>query len=394
MNAPRPTPRQLAARMADIAPFHVMELMRCAHELEAAGSSIIHMEVGEPDFPTPQPVIEAAMRFLAGGHVHYTAALGLPQLREAIAAFYAERYGVGLDPARVIVTAGASAALLLALAVVVNPGDEILLTDPGYPCNRHFVRLLEGMPRALAVGPETDYQPTAEQIGKAWSSRTKGLLVASPANPTGTMLADDTLAALARTVAERQGVMIVDEIYHGLTYGMDAKTVLGLTDDAFVVNSFSKYFNMTGWRLGWLIAPAEYVRDIEKLAQNLYISPSAPAQHAALAAFAPETIALLEQRRAEFQARRDFLMPALTRLGFRIPAPPRGAFYLYADVSELAKDSYALALRLIEEAGVAVTPGLDFGDNAPARHMRFAYTTAREKLAEGVTRIARFLGPS
>jgi aspartate/methionine/tyrosine aminotransferase len=380
--------------MRDIAPFHVMELMRRAHELESAGRSIIHMEVGEPDFPTPAPMIDAAMRFLAGGHVHYTSALGLPQLREAIAGFYAQRHGIRIDPGRVIVTAGASAALLLALGVLVNPGDEILLSDPGYPCNRHFVRLFEGVPRQLAVGPETNWQPTAQQVEAAWSPCTAGLLVASPANPTGTMLGDDTLAALVRSVAERQGVLIVDEIYHGLTYGQDATTVLSLTDDTFVVNSFSKYFNMTGWRLGWLIAPAAYVRDIEKLAQNLYISPSTPAQHAALAAFAPETVAMLEQRRLEFQARRDFLLPALTRLGFTIPAEPRGAFYVYADVSALASDSYTLALRLIEEAGVAVTPGLDFGDNRPERHMRFAYTTERDKLAEAVARIARFLGRS
>ena len=382
---------QIAARMADIAPFHVMELLTRARELEAQGRSIIHMEVGEPDFGTPEPVLEAAARFLRGGQVHYTPALGIPQLREAIAGFYRTRYGVGIAPQRVIVTSGASGALLLALGVLVDPGDEFLLGDPGYPCNRHFVRVFEGVPRALPVSAASDYQPTVDQVGAAWSTRTKGVMVASPANPTGTLMPGSTLAALAGLARQRGGALIVDEIYHGLTYGCEAETALGIADDAFIVNSFSKYFGMTGWRLGWLIAPDRYVRDIEKLAQNLYISPSTPAQHAALAAFRPETIAILEQRRAEFEARRDVLLPALRRIGFDIGAEPRGAFYLYAGIGAFGIDSSTLAHRLIEEAGVAVTPGLDFGTNAPERHVRFAYTTGRERLEEGAERIARLL---
>ena len=387
----RPVP-QFAGRMKEIAPFHVMELMQRAHRLELAGRSIIHMEVGEPDFATPEPMIEAAKRFLAAGHVHYTPALGVLKLREAIAQFYTARYGVGVAPERVIVTAGASAALLLALAVLVDPGDEVLLTDPGYPCNRHFVRLLEGRPRGMPVAADTDYQPTVGQVADAWREKTRALLVASPANPTGTMLSDETLSGLVSCVRDRGGILLVDEIYHGLTYGTDAKTVLELSEDAFVINSFSKYFNMTGWRLGWLIAPSGYVREIEKLAQNLYISPSAPAQHAALAAFEPGTTALLEQRRAEFQARRDFLLPALRRLGLRVGAEPQGAFYIYADVSDVTDNSHDFAIRLIDEAGVAITPGTDFGDNAPERHVRLAYTTSMERLREGVSRIAHFLG--
>ena len=383
---------RIARRMNQIAPFHVMELLTRARELEAAGRSIIHMEVGEPDFPTPQPVIEAANEFIRSGRVFYTPALGIPELREAISRFYAERYGVDVSPERIAVTAGASGALLLALAALLDPGDELLLPDPGYPCNRHFVRMLEGVPRALCVGPESGYQPTAEQVAQSWTARTRGLLVASPANPTGTLIAAPTMAGLAACVGARGGALLVDEIYHGLTYDCDAQTALSLSDEIFVINSFSKYFGMTGWRLGWLVAPLRFMRDIEKLAQNLYISPSTPAQHAALAAFRPETIALLEGRRAEFRSRRDFLLPALRRLGFRIAATPRGAFYLYADCASIAHDSEALARELIEQAGVAITPGLDFGDNAPHRHVRFAYTVTRDKLEEGVARLARHLG--
>ncbi len=383
---------RIARRMNQIAPFHVMELLTRARELEAAGRSIIHMEVGEPDFPTPQPVIEAANEFLRNGRVFYTPALGIPELREAISRFYAERYGVAVSAERIAVTAGASGALLLALAALLDPGDELLLPDPGYPCNRHLVRMLEGVPRALCVGPESDYQPTAEQVTLSWTERTRGLLVASPANPTGTLIAAPSMAGLAACVSERGGALLVDEIYHGLTYDCDAQTALSLSDEIFAINSFSKYFGMTGWRLGWLVAPVRFVRDIEKLAQNLFISPSTPAQHAALAAFRPETIALLEGRRAEFRSRRDFLLPALRRLGFRIAAAPRGAFYLYADCATIAHDGEALARELIEQAGVAITPGLDFGDNAPQRHVRFAYTVTRDKLEEGVARLARHLG--
>jgi aspartate/methionine/tyrosine aminotransferase len=324
--------------------------------------------------------------------VHYTAALGLPQLREAIAAHSAERHGIDISPERIIVTAGASGALLLALGVLVNPGDEWLLPDPGYPCNRNFVRLLEGIPVALPVTPASNYQPTPAQLAAAWTPRTRGLLVASPANPTGTLLDSDTMAALASVVAKRGGTLLADEIYHGLTYGIDAQTALAVNDDIFVINSFSKYFGMTGWRLGWLVAPQRYVREIEKLAQNLYIAPSTIAQHAALAAFLPETRTILEARRQEFRARRDILLPGLRQLGFRIAAEPQGAFYLYADSSALAEDSDALSRELLDTAGVAATPGLDFGSQAPRSHMRFAYTVSREAIEEGLTRMARAIG--
>ncbi|MDZ4251665.1 MAG: pyridoxal phosphate-dependent aminotransferase [Sulfuritalea sp.] len=368
-----------------------MELMARAAALEAGGRSIIHLEVGEPDFATAGPILEAAQRFLAGGHVHYTAALGLTRLREAISGFYYTRYGLDVSPARIVVTAGASGALLLALGVLVNPGDEWLLPDPGYPCNRNFLRLLEGRPVSLAVEAAANYQPTAHQVAASWTAQTRGLLVASPANPTGTLLDAATLATLANTVAVRGGTLLVDEIYHGLTYGADAESALAISDEVFVINSFSKYFGMTGWRLGWLVAPQRHVREIEKLAQNLYISPSTVAQHAALAAFDPGTMAILEARRHEFALRRDVLLPGLRQLGFNIAAEPHGAFYVYADSSALAADSDALAGQLLTEAGVAATPGLDFGRNAPQRHMRFAYTVDRGQIEQGLARIAGFL---
>ena len=381
----------IAARMAQIAPFHVMELMARAQALETEGRSIIHLEVGEPDFATADPILDAAQRFLSGGHVHYTAALGLPQLREAISGFYQMRYGLDISPERIVVTAGASGALLLALGVLVNPGDEWLLPDPGYPCNRHFVRLLEGIPVSLPVAAGSNYQPTVEQLTRSWTAMTRGLLVASPANPTGTLIDPDTMATLANAVTVRGGTLLVDEIYHGLTYGVDASSALAISDDIFVINSFSKYFGMTGWRLGWLVAPQRYVREIEKLAQNLYIAPSTVAQHAALAAFGPETTTILESRRREFCLRRDLLLPGLRSLGFGISAEPQGAFYVYANSAALAEDSFELAEQLLIKAGVAATPGLDFGSNAPQDHMRFAYTIDRSQIEEGLARVAKFL---
>lgn len=380
-----------ASRLAAIAPFHVMELLTRAKALEAEGRDIIHMEVGEPDFPTPPPIAAAAQRAIADGRMFYTPALGLPELRAAISRFYAERYGIAVPASRIVITAGASGALTLALGALVEPGSEWLLTDPGYPCNRHFVRLFEGQPREIPVDAATDFQPTPELLAQHWNERTAGALFASPANPTGTMLDAAALAALAAAVRERDGTLIVDEIYHGLTYGVAAPTALAAGDDIFVVQSFSKYFQMTGWRLGWLVAPEAYVRDIEKLAQNLFISPPTPAQYGALAAFEPQTIALLEARRAEFERRRDFLSAALRELGFRLDAQARGAFYLYADCSALTDDSERFAHELLETAGVAVTPGLDFGTHAARRHLRFAYTAGIERLATAVERMRRFI---
>ena len=383
---------ETAARVADIAPFRVMEVQTAARALEAAGRTIIHMEIGEPDFPTPSPVIAAAQRAIADGLVFYTSALGLPALREAIARHYADQYGVAIAPERVMVTAGSSAALLLVLALIVDRDDRILLPDPAYPCNRHFVRVLEGDPVGIAVGPESNYQLTASLIERNWTTATRGVIIASPSNPTGTSVPRDEMQRIVSAVAARAGRLIVDEIYLGLTYGEHPRSVLDLTDDAFVISSFSKYFNMTGWRLGWVIAPERHVRDLEKLAQNLYISPAAPSQHAALACFEPDTLAILESRRRAFEARRDYLVPALRDLGFGIPVMPTGGFFVYADCSKFSHDSQQFCRDVLESAGVAITPGLDFGQYRAKEHVRLAYTIAREKLEDGVARLSRFLG--
>ncbi len=381
----------LASRMDSIAAFEVMEIQTLAREIEATGRDVIHLEIGEPDFRTPAPIVAAAHRALDAQPMNYTSALGIPPLREAIARFYAERYGVRVDPARIVVTAGSSAALLLAFGVLLDAGDEVLLADPSYPCNRHFVHALGGVPKLVPVGPATRYQLTAELARAEWSPKTRVVMVATPSNPTGTMVPPEEMAALARLCRERGAALIADEIYHGLTYGLDARTACEAGEDVFVINSFSKYFQMTGWRLGWLVAPASHVREVEKLAQNLYISPATLSQHAALAAFEPGTIAILEARRRELAARRDFLLPALESLGFRIAAKPEGAFYVYADCSALTDDSFAFAREVLVNAGIAITPGKDFGFAAPERHVRIAYTQPVARLEEAMERLRAFL---
>lgn len=380
-----------ARRMAHIQPFHVMALLARARALEAEGRDIVHMEIGEPDFPTPAPILAAGQRALAAGHTHYTPALGLPALRVAISDFYRQRHGLTVDPARIVVTPGASGALHLVLALLVDRDQQVLLTDPGYPCNRNFVHLVEGEPVGVPVDAATGYQLTAAMAEQYWTERTRVLLVASPANPTGTLLAQGELAALQQLAQGRGARLVVDEIYHGLTYDGDAPTALAVSEELFVINSFSKYFGMTGWRLGWIVAPEDQVEGLDRLAQNLFLAAPTLSQHAALAAFAPETLAILEERRQAFQARRDFLLPALRELGFGIPVTPQGAFYLYADCSRFTDDSFAFSQRLLEEAGVAITPGIDFGAHRASRHVRFAYTTDIPQLREGVERIRRFV---
>lgn len=382
---------RLAARMAEIEPFHVMEIQRRALDLEATGRRIVHMEIGQPDFPAPQPVIDAAIAALKRDPMGYAASLGLPALRAAIARFYGERYGVDVDPRRIIVTAGASGAFIVTLGALVEPGDEVLMPDPCYPCNRHFVRLFEGVARTVPVDERTHYQLGLAEVQENWSPRTRGVLLASPSNPTGTIVPTDALAAIVEWVHGRGGFVLVDEIYHELVYGDRLPTALGLSDEVFLVNSFSKYFSMTGWRLGWIVAPERYVRGLERLAQNAFICAPVPSQHAALAAFEPDTITILEERRREFQRRRDFLVPALRDLGFKVPITPEGAFYVYAGVEGFGIDSHTLAHRVLEEAGVAITPGIDFGTNRPEHHVRFAYTRAMDELREGVERLRQLL---
>ena len=379
-----------APRLASIAPFHVVELLTRARQLEEAGQNIIHMEVGEPDFPTPAPIADAAISAIRSGKTFYTSALGLPELRQAISDFYRTRYQLEIPAARIAVTNGASGALNLAFACLSAPGSHWLLTDPGYPCNRHILRAYEGIPIPIPVGPASNFQPTAEQVRACWTPETAGLLLASPANPTGTLLQASEIQAIATACRENGGEFLVDEIYQGLTYDEEACCAASAGDDIWIINSFSKYFQMTGWRLGWMVIPAPYVRDIEKLAQNFVLCASAPAQYAALAAFTPECIEILEARREEFRRRRDFLAPALEEIGFRVTAHPQGAFYLYCDCSELCADSFTLAQDLLETTGIAATPGIDFGDNAPEKHIRFAYTTDLPRLAEAVERLRQY----
>jgi aspartate/methionine/tyrosine aminotransferase len=380
-----------ARRAADIAPFEVMEILARAHALESAGRRVVHMEIGEPDFTAAPAVVDAAARAMRDGLTAYTAALGLPSLREAIAAFYLHRLGVRVDPARIAVTAGASGGLLVALAALVDPGNEVLVPDPGYPAYRHFVRAFEGVARPLEVGAGDRFQPTLGGVQAAWRERTAGLIIGSPSNPTGTTIPRAELERIAGFAAARGGFMVVDEIYQGLTYGEPSATAADLGDNIIVVNSFSKYFCMTGWRLGWVVLPPALVRSFEKLAQHMFICPSAVSQHGALAAFEPETIALLEVRRREFEARRDFLVPALARLGLPAAASPTGAFYVYADCSRYGPGK-AFALELLDRAGVAATPGIDFGAHGTGSTIRFAYTRSMPDLEEAMRRIEEFAG--
>ena len=378
----------IAARLSQIEPFHVMEIATHARALEAQGRDVIHMEIGEPDFPTPQPVIDAAQSLLASGQIYYTSALGIRALREAISGHYRRLHGLDIAPERIIVTAGGSAALLLTCALLVGRDDEILLTDPSYPCNRHFVRVMEGVPRTLPVGPDDAYQFTAAMIDRAWGRSTKGVLVASPSNPTGTSLHEGELKRIVDCVAAHGGVLISDETYAGLNYGRPPETALAYGDDAFVVSSFSKYWNMTGWRLGWLVAPERHVRDLEKLAQNLYISPAALSQHAALACFSDAAYAIAEARRKEFEARRDYFATALGKIGFKIPILPDGGFFVYADVSAFTRDSEKFASEMLDRTGVAFAPGIDFGEFRAREHVRMAYAVNMAKLQDGVARLA------
>jgi aspartate/methionine/tyrosine aminotransferase len=380
-------------RVDAIQPFYVMDILARARALEAQGRDIIHMEVGEPDFPTPEPVIEAGQRALAEGRTRYTPALGIPELREAVAGWYRERFGVEISPQRIVITPGSSTGLQMLIAALVDSGDRVLLPDPGYPCNRNFVSLYDGVPVSLPVTMEQGWVPTPEQIRQQWDARTRALIIATPSNPTGAVLTLGQLAEIGGSVNALGGSLIVDEIYQGLSYDAPPVTALALeADNLFVVNSFSKYFGMTGWRVGWLVVPGAFVPVMDRLAQNLYLSAPTLAQYAALAAMRPESVAILEQRRAAFERRRDYLYPALQELGFGLAAKPQGAFYLYADCSRLTDDSFAFCEGLLEQAGVAITPGRDFGLNAPQRYLRFSYTTAIERMELAVQRLQRALG--
>ena len=397
---------QFSTRAQRIEPFYVMEVAKAAQalarEVAHTDQPVIFLNIGEPDFTAPALVQEAAARAISAGSTQYTNALGLEPLREAISGWYASRFGVDVPARRIVVTAGASAALQLACLALIEAGDEILMPDPSYPCNRHFVSAAEGQAKLIPSGAAERFQLSAAQVQAHWGDKTRGVLLASPSNPTGTSIDPAELRRIHEVVKAKGGITIVDEIYLGLSYD-DAfgQTALAIDDDIISINSFSKYFNMTGWRLGWMVVPEAMVPVVERLAQNLFICASTISQHAALACFAPESIAEFERRRAEFKARRDYFLPELNRLGLSVPVMPDGAFYAWADCSQVshklgvapgANCSWDFAHALLQQAHIAATPGRDFGTADTARHIRFSTANSMAQLQEAVARMERLLG--
>ncbi|MGC1509988.1 aminotransferase class I/II-fold pyridoxal phosphate-dependent enzyme [Ketobacter sp.] len=387
---------KLADRAAQIKSFHVMALVEQAAQLEAQGRDIIHLEVGEPDFPTPANVVAAGVAAMQEGKTRYTAALGLPALRQAISDFYQSRLGVSVAPDRIMITPGASGAIGLVSGLLFNAGDGVLLSDPGYPCNDNFLHLVGALPQRVAVSEATQFQLTDELVQQHWRDNTRGVWLASPSNPTGTLIPLAEMKKIKWRAEQAGTALIVDEIYHCLSYEQEPQTVLSLPDagnNVFVLNSFSKYFNMTGWRLGWLVAPQCHIPALERMAQNFYLSAPTVAQHAALEAFSDTSIGIYEERRATLAKRRDFLLAALPKLGIRVPVAPQGAFYIYCDIAELGIGSFEFCQKLLNSAGVAVTPGIDFGEHRAERYIRIAYTADESRLAQAVDRIAHFIKP-
>ena len=376
-----------SARSNEIAPFVVMQLLQRAREYENQGKTVMHFEVGEPDFQTAEPILAAAQNAIAAGHTKYTSAQGIPELRERISCYY-QSLGVAVEPERILVTSGASGGLTLLIGLLLDPDDELLITDPGYPCNDVFARLVGARPKAIKVHAKNRFQPTLDDFAAAWTENTRAALLASPGNPTGTMLAAGDLADMTVHATERQGFLILDEIYQGLNHGpVPYQTGLAVSDDLYILNSFSKFFGMTGWRLGWVVVPPQAIAPITKLAQNLFISPSTPAQYAALAAFDEDAMEIHLQRKEAFVQRAAVLSEGLQKLGFRIPVAPDGAFYLYVDISHTGMSSTEFCWRLIDEFQVAVTPGADFGGHHADHYVRFAYTTNIEAIGLGLERI-------
>jgi aspartate/methionine/tyrosine aminotransferase len=386
---------KLAARLDHIDPFYVMECAKAAAEIARSpvcdptqgGRRMIYLNIGEPDFTAPPAVQAAAHAAIDAGRTQYTDAVGLLSLRRKISSWYASRFGVEVAPERIIITAGASAALQLACLALFEPGDEVLMPDPSYPCNRHFVAAAGAKAVGLAAGPEARFQLDEHSVTQAWTHQTRGVVLASPSNPTGTSIDPETLRAIVSQVRARGGVTLVDEIYLGLSYDEQfAHTALALGDDVISVNSFSKYFSMTGWRLGWLVVPPALVAPIEKLQQNLFICASTVAQQAALACFEPESLAEYERRRSAFRERRDFIVPALNALGLTVPVMPDGAFYAWADCSAVG-NSWDLSFELMRTAQVALTPGRDFGPHAASQYLRLSFASSMDDLREAVQRL-------
>jgi aspartate/methionine/tyrosine aminotransferase len=385
-----------ASRLEHIEPFYVMECAKAASELARSPACrdkpMVFLNIGEPDFTAPPLVREAAERALHAGRAQYTHAVGLDALRERLSGWYAQRFGLDIAPARIVVTAGASAALQLACLALVERGDEVLMPDPSYPCNRHFVAAADGVPVLLPCGPEQRFQPDAAGVEAAWTERTRGVLLASPSNPTGTSIDPAEMGRIVAAVRARGGFTIVDEIYLGLSYDERfGASALAHGDDVISINSFSKYFSMTGWRLGWMVLPESLVPAVEKLAQNLFICASTLSQHAALACFEPESIAEYERRRSEFKARRDVVVPALNALGLTVPVMPDGAFYAWADCSAHASSSWDFAFDVMRRAHVALTPGRDFGRHGTERFVRLSYANSTAQLNEAMARLAEVL---
>ena len=375
-------------RAQSIAPFYVMELLEKAKCMEARGEDIVHMEIGEPDFTTPEVVKEAALKAIRENRTFYTESLGIPELRRRIAEEYEKSYGVNVSPERVVITNGTSGAFLLLSAVLLGRGRNLLLSDPGYPCYRNFGRLAGARIIALPVDETSRFELIPSEV-QHLERVPHVTVVANPSNPTGVVYREESLRQLNEAVRSRKGILVVDEIYSGLTYGATFKTALALSDEVIVVNGFSKTFAMTGWRLGWMVVPASLVRPVQKVAQNVFISPPTVSQYAALAAF--DAVDDLEIMRKTYRARRDFLLPELRRLGFRIPVDPEGAFYIYADISQWRIDSMTFVERALEETKVALTPGYDFGSFEAGSHIRFSYANGMERLKEGCERLRPWL---
>ena len=398
-----PEPMRIAQRAERIEPFYVMEVAKAAsalaREVAHTDRPVIFLNIGEPDFTAPPAVQQAAQQCIAQGQTQYTQALGMDALRHAISGWYAQRFGVQVPARRIVVTAGASAALHLACLALIERGDEILMPDPSYPCNRHFVSAAEGTALLVPTTAAERFQLSSAKVQAAWGDKTRGVLLASPSNPTGTSIDPAELRRIHDFVASRGGITLIDEIYLGLSHDEAyGQTALAISDDIISINSFSKYFNMTGWRLGWLVVPDALVPVIERLAQNLFICASTVSQQAALACFEAESLALYEQRRAEFKARRDFFIPALNALGLSVPVMPDGAFYAWADCSAACQklglqDSWDFAHAALHQAHVAITPGRDFGTAETAQFVRFSTANSMAELQTAIERLKAWLNP-
>ncbi|NLQ18044.1 aminotransferase class I/II-fold pyridoxal phosphate-dependent enzyme [Marinomonas sp. M1K-6] len=384
----------MATRVEQIAPFQVMAILARAKKLALAGEDVIHLEIGEPDFVAVDAVAEAGVLAIQQGKTGYTSATGLPELKQAISEYYHSRYHASVSPERIIVTPGASGALLLMASLMVNAGEEVIMPDPCYPCNRHFLIQAGAKAKLVETKAEDGFEMDLSALSEHWQDNTSGLWLASPSNPTGAVLSKQYVSEAWQKVSELGGHLLVDEIYQGLVYDGEDFSALSISDDIFVINSFSKYFAMTGWRLGWLVVPEWAIDGATKLAQNVFIAAPSVSQYAAVRAFSPDVLAECELRRQTLNARRLVLLEQLNAIGLPVVAPAHGAFYVYVDVSSVTQDAMAWCLALLEKEKVALTPGADFGVKDAHKYVRFAYTCDEARLKEALARIARFIALS